>query len=573
VDYSVIQKILDSGVLDDVRYLFGFDSKNTDAEVLFKFSLWSRWFFPDFFLDDSGENISDAPFHKEFDENNLRVYRYDSQYYVNSAYRGSAKTTRTKLFIAFCIANDFEHKRKYIKVLSKDNSNSRQFVTDVYNFFCDRKVRYYYGEVFTKTEEKRREAMSEFDTSTGIKMRAGTVGQEQRGQIADDTRPDFIIFDDFETREVLRSAIKLQAIWDNMEEARTGLSKTGGAVYLCNYLSERGNVHKLIGKYPTTIIPIKGKVELIKSDNNISAKYIDGHNNWPAMYSDDDIERILKFADDPAGEYLSCPAVGEDVYFPREQLDKMEIKKPIDNIAGFKIFYEYDPSHRYGSGHDVSGGLGLDHSTSVFIDFTQFPAKVVGTFKSNRIKPDQFGDEINNQRKHFGKPLVAVENNRFDMVIGRLKQIYDNLFVMRDKETRAGVASTIRQWGWNTNTATKPTMLMGLRQAIKNGHLELSDPELIAEARAYTRDDLMDRDEDPRLATRHFDLLIAACIAWQMRDLAEQSDGQEKFEQKPYEPASEFESRGINPAVRHILNNNGRPVEFEQPPYQSSSNF
>ncbi|WP_439401224.1 hypothetical protein ACNJYA_30650 [Bradyrhizobium sp. DASA03068] len=52
---------------------------------------------------------------------------------------------------------------------------------------------------------------------------------------------------------------------------------------------------------------------------------------------------------------------------------------------------------------------------------------------------------------------------------------------------------------------------------MEDGHLELSDPDLIAELRAYTRDDPMDRDEDVRLTTRNFDLLIAAAIAWQMR--------------------------------------------------------
>ena len=42
-----------------------------------------------------------------------------------------------------------------------------------------------------------------------------------------------------------------------------------------------------------------------------------------------------------------------------------------------------------------------------------FPNQVVGTYKNNKIKPDNFGDEINNQRKNFGRPIIAVENNKF----------------------------------------------------------------------------------------------------------------------------------------------------------------
>jgi len=568
-----ISNILDKGEFNAIRNLFVIDKVDDPKEILFKFSLWSRWFFPNFFLDDDKENISDAEFHKTMDENNLRVYQGNNQYFVNVAFRGSGKSTRTKLFIAFCIANDFNHFRKFIKVLSKDAGNSRQFVTDIYNFFVSKKMKYYYPEVFDKTAEKRMESMSEFDTATGIKVRAGTVGQEQRGQIADDNRPDFIIFDDFETRDVLRSAIKLQAIWDNMEEARTGLSKTGGAVYLCNYLSERGNVHKLITKYPSLLIPIKGKIETHSTGDNIDVRWIDGEPSWIKQYNKQETENILKLADDPAGEYLSCPAVGEDVYYPREQLDKMEKRTPVDVIAGFKKFYEYDPSHRYGSGHDVAGGLGLDHSTSVFIDFTQFPARVVGTFKSNTIKPDIFGDEINAQRKHFGTPIIAVENNRFDMTIGVLKGKYDNLYVMREKETKAGITGAVRQWGWNTNSVTKSTMMTDLRKAIKDGHLELSDPDLIAEARAYSRDDLMDREADPRLATRHFDLLTACAIAWQMRNYAEISENKEAYQQGSYKPMSEYEAKGINSNLKTSLMFNGQPIPFEQPPYQSPSEF
>jgi hypothetical protein len=66
-------------------------------------------------------------------------------------------------------------------------------------------------------------------------------------------------------------------------------------------------------------------------------------------------------------------------------------------------------------------------------------------------------------------------------------------------------------------------MLMDLRKVVEGGMLNLSDPDLIAELRSYTRDDLMDRDEAVRLTTRHFDLLIAAAIAWQMPSFATRS--------------------------------------------------
>ncbi len=316
----------------------------------------------------------------------------------------------------------------------------------------------------------------------------------------------------------------------------------------------------------------------VAPDGIITASHKDGDPTWPAAYTKKRVKHILEDAEDPSGEYLCTPAAGDDVYFPRKQVDRQERKVPEDVVAGFKIFHEYDPSHRYGSGHDVAAGVGLDSSTSVFIDFTQFPCQVVATYRSNTIAPDTFGDEINREAKMFGKPIVAVENNKYDMAIGRLKQLYDNLFVMFEKVKRAGKPTKVRQWGWNTNATTKSQMLTALRKAIKDGHLELSDPELIAEVRAYTRDDFMESDEDVRLSTRHFDLLMACAIAWQMRDLAEATN-RPVYKQKKYEPSSEFEETGEGAkdgGVRpHPIFPNAQigDDEWEQPDYEPSSEY
>lgn len=60
-------------------------------------------------------------------------------------------------------------------------------------------------------------------------------------------------------------------------------------------------------------------------------------------------------------------------------------------------------------------------------------------------------------------------------------------------------------------------MLADAREAIESGLVELNDEDLIAEMKSYTRNDLIDNPVDIRLTTRHFDLLIAFCLAWQMR--------------------------------------------------------
>jgi hypothetical protein len=488
-----------------IKPLFTFDIiKDSDEKILLKFSLWARNYFPRYF------SSKDAQFHKEIDQNNLATYKGDIASFVDIAFRGAAKTARTKLFIAFCISNDLNHYRRYIKVLSADGTNSKQIVTDIYNMLVTPQIQTVYPEIFEKTEAKREETMASFTTSTGIKITADTVGTEQRGAIQEDARPDWILFEDFETRTTLRSAKKSKAIWENMEEARTGLSKTGSCIYNCNYISELGNVHQLVQKKSDTrrvlIVPI------LTADNKPA---------WD-RYSMADIEQMRKDDDDFEGERLCKPSASKDILFDREVLDKMEVKRPVEVSAGFRIYKKYDPSHRYGSGHDVAGGVLLDSSTSIHMDFDCVPAQVVGVFDANDIKPEAFGDEIYREQNVF-PGIAGIENNKYDQAILKAKQLGVTLYKTERNELKVNMSNTnnTATYGWNTNSLTKPKMVLSFVKAVSDGLVALNDERLIAEAKSFSRNDLIDSEKDPRLTTRHFDLLMGACICWQMKDFAE----------------------------------------------------
>lgn len=529
-----VKEILERADKKEIRALFAFDRNDSQQKVLLKFNIWVRYFFPGHFTDDQGNVVRSSSYHAQMDEYNYQIYRgmdldgTEKKYFVNIMHRGGAKTTRTKLWKAFVISNDLDHTKRYFKVLTKDIKNATQLVTDIYNMFMNKAFQYFYPEMFVKTDLKKEERMDSFTTSFGVKMRAGVVGTDQRGQqqgSEETTRPDDIWFDDFETRKTLRSAVETEMIWQNMEEARTGLSKNGSATYTCNYLSERGNVHKLVQKKGQDrilfIVPIKK----------------DGKPTWPEAYTMEQINNIEKNADDFHGEYMCEPSAGFDIMFDRASIKRQERKEPWRVIADFKIFHQYDPSHRYASGHDVAGGVGLDSSASVFWDFSTTPSRVVATFKSNTIKPDTFGDEIESEANRFGRPLVAVENNKFDMCIGRLKHLgYDNMYFQEMKASKVGIPPKTKTLGWNTNADTKPKMIFALKKAVEDGHAELSDPDLIDEFTSYTRDDLMDGEIDPRLSTRHFDLLMACAIGYQMKDYATFSkENEEGYQQGQYE--------------------------------------
>ncbi len=498
-----IQDILREGTDEEKKALFQFDSGTGNETIVLKFNIWVRHFYPKFF------KIEDAPFHKEIDEKNMKLYRGQAKTFINLAFREAAKTTRTKLFLAFCIANDQDHSRKYIKMLSYDDTNGKQFVTDIYNLLIDPRIAQMYPEIFRKTFAKREETMRAFTTTTGIKLSAGTVGSSQRGDIQEEARPDLIIFDDFETRKTLRSAVITNAIWINMAEGFDGLSGDGGAIYLGNYLSEMGNVHKLVEN--------RTKEDLYL---NVPIVTEDGEITWKAKYTKEDIEYKRKKSEDFEGEYLGKPSASKDIYFDREVLDKMIPKKVIKDIAGFKMFKEYNRLHRYGGGMDVAGGVGLDSSTSVFIDFDTIPAQVAATFAMNTILPEAFGDEIYSQANKFGGCIIAPENNKYDQTVLKAKQLGAKMYMSTTGKTINSNFLLPKVYGWATNSLTKSKMLSDMREAIESGLIELNDKDLINEFKSYTRNDLIDNSPDVRLTTRHWDLLTACCIAWQMKDHA-----------------------------------------------------
>lgn len=504
-----IKQILDSEDVQKIRALFSFVCGDEMGMTLFKFNLWARYCFPKYF------SSPDAPFHKEIDENNFKIYYGKLVSFVDCAFRGAAKTARTKLFFAYCICNDLEHYRKYMKVIAEDGVNSQQITTDIYNMMVSPKVSVLYPDVFERTTAKREETMGSFTTATGVKVISDIVGADQRGAIQEESRPDIIWFEDFENRKTLRSARKTIAIWDNMEEARISLAKDGGAIYTCNYISEQGNVHKLITRKSfgrkILIVPIE-------DDKKIPT--------W-SRYSIGDIAQMRIDDDDFEGERLCKPSASKDVMFDRETLDKMEIKTPLKKSAEFKIYKTFNPSHRYAGGADVAGGVGLDSSASVFIDFNVVPAQVVATFANNLIKPETFGDELNRQADIYGGCMLAPERNYGTEAILRLKQLNANIFSAQSRDSRI-VEGKATEYGWQTNALTKPKMLFALGKAIEDGLLILNDEGLIAECKAYTRNDLLETIRDPRLTTRHFDLLMACAIAWQMKDYATMSANSSK---------------------------------------------
>ena len=283
------KKIIYEGTDEDRLGFFSFHKDMNPDVVQFKFQMWAATAFPRYFTS------KPAPFHDDFFQHMLSAY-YGKIKYTNLGFRGCAKTTFSKLFIAFVLLNDREETRKYIKILTRNIGNAKQIVTDIYNLMVETEE--LYGDVFAKDgDKKREETMGSFTMGDGRKLLSGTVGMTQRGHLQDAFRPDFIVYDDVEDRESMQSLATTEATIWRIDESIAGLSADGSYMVMGNYISEEGVIQWFLNK-PDMIVD---KVAIMDAD---------GEPTWPARYTKEKIDAFLNEA--MAGDYNHLLATCQD---------------------------------------------------------------------------------------------------------------------------------------------------------------------------------------------------------------------------------------------------------------------
>jgi hypothetical protein len=117
-------------------------------------------------------------------------------------------------------------------------------------------------------------------------------------------------------------------------------------------------------------------------------------------------------------------------------------------------------------------------------------------------------------KQYFGACYTAIEKN-YGSTNDIFKTIYPTAKIHKTERggDRVKFVNSI-EYGFESNGATVPLIMSEFCQAVEDGLIALNDEGLIAEARSFTTSDLMDGEDDPRMTTRHFDLLRAAAIAW-----------------------------------------------------------
>ena len=494
------EKVFTTGTEGEILSLFAFTKDDDRNLIAFKFQYWAYKLYPRYF------QSAPAEFHSLFVMHMLGAY-YGDHNYLNLGFRGCAKTTYSKLFLCFVLLNDMDHFRKYIKVLTKNFGNAKQMVTDVYNMMVE--VRELYGDVMYKEKDiKREETMGSFTTVDGVKLLAGTIGMTQRGHIQDAYRPDFLVFDDVEDRESIQSIKTTEdTIW-RIDEAIQGLSNNGAYMCTGNYISEEGVIQWFINK-PRMVVD---KIAIVDES---------GEPTWSARYDKEKIEKIKDDADDFYGEYMCDPTRADASFFERSRVDAdiNSVKQPSRESAGVKYWGDYIPHHKYGIGADTSEGIGKDANTMALFDFGVFPGDVgvlTATYFNNRIPPDLFGHELMRVGREFGNCIIAPENNNTGHATIATMRGYPNIYTERKEGNRT--LKITERFGWRTTGKSKPQMFFEFRKDYNDGLIKIYDLNVLKEMRSYTTADL--QGTQLGMVTRHFDLLIAVIIAWQMKKYA-----------------------------------------------------
>lgn len=511
------------------------------------FAYFAFYYFSDYFL------YKTPPFHWYFFDDCEKILSGELRDVLWIAYRESAKTTIAKMFVVYCICF---RKKKYIAWDSYDGTNAESALFDVsLHLQTNKKILQDFGYLYRrkksqKTKEEQEEDAPEmkrgsvFITTNKVKVECFTTQYSARGRISGKERPDLFVFDDIENNITKESIAITQKIISHVDEVNTGLQNTGSQLFLGNYITEEGSIAHIRQRF-------EGKRGKIVRDIKIITQDADGNRvpSWPGKYVMTNQEALKKNVGLPREEHvisleqkredwgdtmfntegMNDPGKSGDYYFDREKV-RMAKEKAYEckkEVAGFKTWANFDPTHRYGLGADTAEGFGGDHSTTAIIDFSQKPsAVVVGTYKDNEIAPNTFAHEIVRHARAFGECFVIPEiNNTGEATVPELITIgYWNMYVREVKNKTSGKVT--KEYGWRTGQ-NKHDIFSQFKTAFEAGEIEIYDIDLLNEMYHYTKQNLRQSAKVEGM-TRHFDLLMAVCLAWEARHHATLSKADKK---------------------------------------------
>lgn len=494
-----------------------------------------RWFIKIFFY--SSLTYDDAPFHSDID----RAYAEQVHAYLTTGkprykglivvgYRESAKTSRVKFNEAY-LTIYLDKLLDYTSIVSEDGSSADQFAMDMFNSFAFSRIAYYYPNLISLEQKKKKESqtMSKFTTVTGVTYSATSGRKSRRGDVKMDIgddgeietkRPKRIIFDDIENETTIRSFVAIQHIGSVMNASIDGLDQMAGSWTLIgNYLSLRGNVARMINRYkddPSVLIILIPIIDGL-GEPTWTGKYVRTDKEERELAEKgilrQSIETIQRTSENFNTEFLNNPKRSL-VYFDDKALlgfDEALLRPETErNEEGLLVIEEADSKSTYIIGSDSAKGIGKDESTATVIKVSGIRYEEVANFKSRTIRPEDFAPYLANLGRRYNNSLIIPENNYpGNEVIAFLLPVYKNIFISETKTDEEGKKQNV--YGVNTNLKSKPEMFLHAKRVFLDRLFTVRSQALYDQILEYPSDDVhLVRKRDG--SGGHFDLLMALMI-------------------------------------------------------------
>jgi len=251
------------------------------------------------------------------------------------------------------------------------------------------------------------------------------------------------------------------------------------------------------------------KYNLTCSDNH--KILIDGSWKQSTELEHDSYENTIELYD-PVGvkssSYLSngiishnCDFLGSsNTLIAPSKLHTLVYSKPILRTKdGMSIYQEpirKDPDnpkiydHIYFITADVAEGQGKDYTAMTVIDVTQFPYKVVATYRNNTVSPLLFASVIKTVAKKYNNAFVLIEINSIGVEVANILHTdleYENIVktAMMGRKGQIiteGFGATKKvQMGVKTSVITKKVGCQVLKNLIEEDKLIVEDADVISE--------------------------------------------------------------------------------------------
>jgi hypothetical protein len=483
----------------------------------------------------------------------LRFYDLDKQknksfftYLVMVAFRDSAKTSLAKIKLVWDICYA---RKKLISYICYEKEKAGEALFDVATWLqTNQLIIADFGNLFKEAtpdkDKPQKKTIGNFVTSNDIRVTAFSIRQSLRGRNFNFERPDCCVIDDFENNTTKRSSTITKNVIEFLKELIGGLSSGAEVIFLCNKISDNGSVQWLLDTAHDNPDFRVTEVAAIE----------DGKSTWPARFplTDKEASEINKTKDDPSAfavsleskrrtmnadgsktfeqEMLNQPVTEGERFFDVVKIDKrIEVLKKIEwqskdpSLPNYKIkdgnwlrFGKASIDNMNVVAADISEGYGIDSSVIQVFDITN--GKQIAEYESSSVSPELVGQLMVEEGKKSGYSLLIPERNSIG--VGTVQAIkntgYFNLY--REKTIDKITNKPVFKFGWHTNSKTKPIMLFEFKRDFEAGLIEINSISLLREMRAFTNSGVNYVNFDPE-ASNHFDRLIAACIAWQGRNI------------------------------------------------------